>query len=300
MKNSLESLHLDCPVCGYSTDDPRPQDLGEVQGNTERYRRTNFRLWKCPECLTIVSIDPVDFHDIYRDYPLNKRQLDVFARSTLRNLLRRLRRAGIKITDSILDYGCGNGIFVDFLGQHGYRNVTGYDPYVPDYARLPDGRALFDVIVNNDVLEHCDDIHRMIRDCLELLKPGGLLYLGTADSEPVEMSDLEPHVMRLHQPFHRIIMTEQSLQDVVGQYDVEIVATFRRSYHDTKMPFANYRFLDELNKAVGHNLDRALDANETNRVFLSTPRLWFFALFGYWFPSAFEPAVVLRKREDSG
>ena len=299
MNSAVESPAVACPVCGYHTDKPRPQDLGEVRGNTERYRHTRFRLWKCPECLTIVSIDPVDFHDIYRDYPLNKRQLDIFARSTLRNLLRRLRRAGIKTTDSILDYGCGNGIFVDFLEHNGYRNVTGYDPYVPEYAQLPVGRAPFDVIVNNDTLEHCDDIHGMIRECLGLLKPGGLFYLGTADSGPVEMSNLEPHVMRLHQPFHRAILTEQSLQDVASEYDIETVATYRRSYHDTKMPFANYRFLDELNKAVGHNLDRALDADETNRVFLRTPRLWFFALFGYWFPSAFEPAVVLRKRESA-
>jgi SAM-dependent methyltransferase len=299
--NSMSELHpLNCPVCGYSADEQRIQDLGAVRGNTERFCQDIFRLWRCPECQTIISIDPVDFHDIYSDYPLNNRQLDIFARGTLRNLLRRLRRAGLKTTDSILDYGCGNGLFVDFLKQRGYRDTIGYDPYVPEYARLPSERAPFDVVVNNDTLEHCDDIHRMIRKCLELLKPGGLCYLGTADSEPVEMSNLEPHVMRLHQPFHRIILTEQSLHRVLAQFDVNVIGSYRRSYLDTLMPFANYRFLDEINKAVGHNLDRALDADTTSRVFLRTPRLWFFALFGYWFPSASEPAVVLRKRGGSG
>jgi SAM-dependent methyltransferase len=299
MNSTGDPLAITCPVCGHHTDKPRPQDLGVVRGNTERFRQKDFPLWKCPDCLSIISTEPVDFHDIYRDYPLNTRELDVFARHTLRNLLRRLRKAGLKTTDRILDYGCGNGLFVDFLAKHGYPNVTGYDPYVTAYARPPGEHAPFDVVVNNDTIEHCDDVHAMLTDCVALLRPGGLLYLGTADSEPVEMSHLEPHVMRLHQPFHRIILTEPSLHKLVGQYDMEMIAAYRRSYLDTRFPFANYRFLDEMNRAVGHNLDRALDADDTTRVFLRTPRLWFFALFGYWFPSANEPAVVLRKREST-
>src|SRR5262249_27556894 len=151
-----------------------------------------------------------------------------------------------------------------------------------------------DVVINNDTIEHCDDMQGMIKDCLGLLKPGGLLYIGTADSEPVEMSNLAPHRMRLHQPYHRIILTEHSLHKLVRQFDVEIVGSYRRSYHDTLRPFSNYRFLDELNKAMGHNLDLALDATATREVFLRTPRLWFFAFLGYWFPTAFEPAVILR------
>ncbi len=297
MEGVSNPRHVDCPICGYSTDEPRSQDLGEVRGNTERFRNTMFKLWKCPKCLTIISLAPVDFEDIYSDYPLNNRQLDVFARGTLNNLLHRLRHADMTTDDSILDYGCGNGIFVDYLKERGYQHAIGYDPYVPAFAHLPNESAPFDVIVNNDTLEHCADVHEMIRECLELLKPGGLLYLGTADSEPVDMSDLEPDVMRLHQPYHTIILTEQSLHNLVGQFDVEIISAYRRSYHDTLRPFANYRFLDELNKAMGHNLDRALDSAATTRTFLRTPRLWFFALFGYCFPSALEPAVVLRKHK---
>jgi SAM-dependent methyltransferase len=286
---------VQCTICGYRCDAPRPQDTGSVRGNTERFKHTKFRLWKCPECLTIIALDPVDFADIYADYPLNTRQLDVFARGTLANLLRRLRRAGLKPSDSILDYGCGNNIFVDYLQDRGYTRSSGYDPYVPAYTQIPIEQAPFDVIVNNDTLEHCEDIRGMISECLDLLKTGGLLYLGTADSEPVKMTDLEPEVMRLHQPFHRIILTEQTLHNVVAEFDVEIVTSYTRSYHDTYRPFSNYRFLNELNKMVGHNLDLAMDSDVSTRTFLRSPRLWFFALFGYWFPPAAEPAVIVRK-----
>ena len=294
MSNSTLSKTKKCAVCNYPINEARLQDFGEVRGNTERLRHTNFQIWKCPECLSIISIDLVDYHDIYSDYPLNKRQLDVFAKGTLGNLLKRLRNAGMKTTDTILDYGCGNGIFIDFLKSKGYQNVVGYDPYFPKFANLPIKHTLFDVIVNNDTLEHCDNINAMLQENLERLKPGGLLYLGTSDSEPVSMSNLESHIMRLHQPFHRVIITEQTLHNLSNRYKVDLVASYRRSYHDTLRPFSNYRFLDELNKAVGHNLDSAMDASITNHIFLSSPRLWFFALFGYWFPSAFEPAIVVR------
>ena len=288
---------LECQMCGFDTNKPYPQDLGEVKGNTERYRNSIFKLWKCPECLTIVSIDPVDFHDIYSDYPLNRRKLDIFAKGTLKNLFQRLENAGIKTTDSILDYGCGNGIFINYLKQKGYKNVVGYDPYVSEYSDPLKDNILFDFIINNDTLEHCDDINKMVQDNLNLLKEGGFLYLGTADSEPVEMNDLEPHIMRLHQPYHRIILTEQSLHKLVKQYPIDVIASYRRSYHDTKRPFSSYRFLDELNKALGHNLDLALDSSTTSHIFIRSPRLWFFAFFGYWFPTANEPAVVLRKEK---
>ena len=176
---------------------------------------------------------------------------------------------------------------MDYLHQRGYPSAIGYDPYYPAHARLPTEQAPFDVIVNNDTLEHCEDVRGMIAECLDLLKPGGLLYLGTADSEPVRMHDLEAEVMRLHQPFHRVILTERSLHNVVKEFDVDIVGAYTRSYHDTRRPFSNYRFLDELNRAVGHNLDLAMDPNVTTRAVMRSPRLWFYAFFGFLNPTPF-------------
>lgn len=289
------TAEISCQICSYRTAEPDAADLGRVRGNTRRFRDTIFHLWKCPRCHTIYALDPVDFPDIYSDYPLNRRQLDVFARGTLRNLLSRLRRAGLRPNDAILDYGCGNGVFVRFLQEAGYANVRGYDPFVPEFRDLPKEQASFDCVVANDVIEHCPDARALIRDCAVLVRPGGLLYIGTAETSGVEMHDLEPHVMRLHQPFHRLILTEKTLQTLPVECGLELVASYRRSYMDTLRPFANYRFLDELNRRLGHDLDRAMDPRDSTRVFLRSPALWFFALFGYLFPSAYEPAVVLRK-----
>lgn len=281
-----------CVICGYETDTPTPSELGVCRGNTARFRDRLHHLWKCPRCLTIHNVDAVDFGDIYHDYPLNKRRLDIFARGTLRNLLRRLRQAGLTGQASILDYGCGNGVFIEYLREQGYTGVEGYDPFVALYSKMPERQ--FDCVVANDVIEHVSDPRRTIRECAQLVKPGGLLYVGTADSEPVNMAELEPHIMRLHQPFHRVIVSQKSLIQLAEETKFEIVRAYRRSYMDTLIPFSNYRFLDEFSKALNHDLDLALQP-EAGKVMLTRPRLWFFAFFGYFFPSAAEPAMLLRR-----
>ena len=285
-----------CKICDHATDAPNPADLGTVRGNSARFLDRRFHLWRCPVCRSIHSIDAVDFANIYADYPLNKRRLDVFARGTLRHLLQRLRREGLRHTDAILDYGCGNGIFIRYLKGRGYRDVSGYDPYVPEYARLPAGNVRrFDCVVANDVIEHVADPRAMVEQCAALIAPGGLLYIGTADAAGVDMADLEPEIMRLHQPFHRVIVTQERLERLGIDSGLELARTYRRSYMDTLLPFSNYRFLDEFNRALGHNLDRALDPS-AGAIVVRQPRLLFFAFFGYFFPVAYEPAIVLRKR----
>jgi SAM-dependent methyltransferase len=290
-----EMLPTRCQICGYATDAPPASDLGAVRGNTERFKDRSFQLWRCPECATIHGLDAVDLHDIYRDYALEKRRLDVFARGTLGNLTRRLTRAGMRKDHAILDYGCGNGLYVEYLRSRGFADVVGYDPFVPGFENLSADRGPYDVVVNNDAIEHCDDVRGVIQHNVDLLKPGGLLYIGTADSSPVAMGDLEPQIMRLHQPFHRVIFTERSLHRLATDFGLQVGQSYRRSYQDTLRPFSNYRFLDELNRALDHNLDRALTPEESTRAFIRSPRLWFFAFFGFLFPSAYEPAVIARK-----
>lgn len=287
------SASFACKICGCESSIEHPAAFGAVRGNTARFANQIFRLWKCPRCSSIHSLAPVNYREIYSDYPLNKRRLDIFARGTLRNLAGRLARAGLKNASRILDYGCGSGVLIQFLNERGYKHVSGYDPYVSRYATPTRGER-FDCVIANDVIEHVEDPRAMVHECREFVKPGGLFYIGTADSEPVDMTDLEPHVMRLHQPFHRVIITQASLNKLGMEAGFELVASYRRSYMDTLFPFCNYRFLDELNRALGHNLDLALDPTASKFV-AHKPRLLFFALFGYFFPVAFEPAVVLRR-----
>lgn len=288
-----------CLICHHNSEKPSPRELGTVRGNTARFLSEDFALWQCPQCLSIHATEPVNMADIYSDYPLNaERTLDIFARGTYKNLLSRLETHGLRNDASILDFGCGNAVFLQYLEEQAYANLQGYDPYVPGHAIPPDPDNRFDCVIANDVIEHVDSPRAMMEEVYGMVKPGGLLYVGTADSEGVaDMRNLEPHIMRLHQPFHRVVLTQQGVLDLGAELGLEIVQTYRRSYMDTLMPFSNYRFLDEFNRAHGHNLDNAL-APDAAGIVARKPSLLFYALFGYFMPSAYEPAVIWRKPQE--
>jgi len=284
---------LNCQICSYQTDSPSDRDLGKAHGNTERFKETFFQLWKCPRCQTIYTLGEVDFSDIYKDYPLNKRQLDMFAKGSLGNLLKYLRKFGLKKNHSILDYGCGNGIFVQFLKKHGYLNVRGFDPYVPEFSLEP-GNEQFDYVVLNDVIEHSPLPRLLIQDCKNKLKSDGILYIVTVSSGGVEMHNLESHIWALHLPFHRIIMNKKSLEKLCSEQGLELIKSYTRSYIDTLKPFINSRFLEEFNKALGNSLDKAFEPASV-KILFKKPILFFYGFFGYLFPTPDKLTVILKK-----
>src|SRR5581483_2894143 len=95
----------------------------------------------------------------------------------------------------VLEVGCGNGGFTRVLSQRVER-VVALDVSAPSLAALrafalpnvETEHALletyrparrFDCIVMSDVLEHLRDPRAMVRRCVELLAPGGVLLLTT-------------------------------------------------------------------------------------------------------------------------
>lgn len=286
-------MNFTCPVCQFSPPALPPKDIGEICGNTARFKNSKFRYWKCPQCESLIALDPVNYADIYSDYPLNKRKLDVFAKGTLSNLLNRLTREGLKTHHKILDYGSGNGLFVEFLKEKGYSQVTGYDPYIKEFSQLPPNET-FDFIVANDVIEHVADPKAMLQDCVRHLAPNGILYVGTADATGIDVKDLKPFILTLHAPFHRVIMTPKTLKSLVLDTGLKFQKSYLKSYLDTLKPFSNYRFLNEFSRALDFDMDRALDpANST--VVMKKPLLIFWGLFGYFFPTTNEPAIIAKK-----
>lgn len=118
----------------------------------------------------------------------------VTIRDTLRQVSDEPRR--------ILDYGCGEGRYLDIVGarfpraelvgcdvstvalQHAreLRPRAGYLPMIDGRVPLPDGS--FDLIVCVEVLEHVADAEVTTRELARLLRPGGRLVLTTPCANP--------------------------------------------------------------------------------------------------------------------
>jgi 2-polyprenyl-6-hydroxyphenyl methylase/3-demethylubiquinone-9 3-methyltransferase len=99
----------------------------------------------------------------------------------------------------LLDLGCGGGLLAEHMAKYGYR-VTGVDPSARSVAAadrhakeaglaityqagrgesLPYETSTFDAAYSLDVLEHVDDVARVIAEVRRVLKPGGVFVFDT-------------------------------------------------------------------------------------------------------------------------
>jgi len=93
-----------------------------------------------------------------------------------------------------LDYGCGFGRVTAAAKWAGFRTVHGYDPSkamvglarqaVPEPGvmfthRLDDLPEQYDLIVCEDVIEHCLEPISLLKSLFSRLAPGGILFLTT-------------------------------------------------------------------------------------------------------------------------
>jgi 2-polyprenyl-3-methyl-5-hydroxy-6-metoxy-1,4-benzoquinol methylase len=104
------------------------------------------------------------------------------------------RGPGGLLSMRFLDFGCGFGRMVAAAREAGFGFVHGYDaaPAMVDLARqaVPDDRVMitdrmdrladqYDIIVCEDVIEHCLDPAAVLLKLFSLLSPGGVLFLNT-------------------------------------------------------------------------------------------------------------------------
>lgn len=294
---------LICSLCGDSRPD-RPLDStappteAVVPCHVRAFQGQQFRVWRCAGCGTLHCRERVDLNTYYAQYPFAQARLTRPFRLFYGNLLRRLRGQGLRPEHRLLDYGCGKGLFLKFLGRRGYRRAVGYDPYGdPSTTGNPAvlAEAAYDFILLQDVLEHVEDPRGLLAELDRYLRPGGTILIGTPNASRIDLARPERFLNELHAPYHLHIYDRAGVEALGRERGWIAVGYYDRPYHDLLIPGLNTRAAKAYQAAVDGTLDAGLEKIDAWAA-LGSGAFWWRALTGYFTSDRADMTVVFRKR----
>lgn len=230
-----------CTVCG---DALSSKFLFEK--SVERFKPNKIKIFQCGSCEAIFlgkysNFFDAKLYDYYAD-DVGKTKSQIYnplVNKSYSKVLQLLSAYGN--LKSILDVGCGNGGFVDFVMAQGYQ-IRGIDlsESAVSIARgfnLPVSKtdffsnelenSSFDCITMFEVIEHVPKTFEFLKRAEQLLRPGGLLYLTTPNFNSVDRKLLGKGWKVFH-PEHLTYFTSKSLINSVKentQFEVLYVET---------------------------------------------------------------------------
>jgi 2-polyprenyl-3-methyl-5-hydroxy-6-metoxy-1,4-benzoquinol methylase len=271
-----------CNICGESS---THVEEAAVRSNVRKFGDTQFRIWRCPKCLSIHATDEVDLAEAYRDYPYHKvGKQDAtrwFVNAGYRNQLRRLRRAGLRREHKLLDYGCGGGEFIGFLRERGY-NASGYDEYSEAFNDRSALDTKYDLVLSQDVIEHVAEPWEHVRTLQSLVVPGGVVAIGTPSADVHDMRNPGLLHHALHQPYHRHLLSRRALLSVGERQGWTLLRLYTSIYAHTLVPFVNAHFFVFYLRTGDNTLDYAMEPLRLNNWKLYSLAGLYYALFGYF------------------
>ena len=226
-----------CPICRAAT---------APAGSKRGHRTTReFALRRCVKCGFGFVAEPwTDYAQIYDEAYYQGRGSDPWVdyvyefehpmHSVRRYEWRGIARAIAHLRPAPakwLDYGCGNGGLVRHVHSEVRYEIFGYDtgawadrarasglPILND-AELVRHEGTFDVITAIEVIEHCVAPLEVLRQLRRLLKPGGLLFLTTANADTAPRDF--PSWYYVSPEIHVSYFTSRALSDALRQTGFE-------------------------------------------------------------------------------
>lgn len=291
-----------CPLCSEpaaSARRPSEASAAEVCCNVRAFADRRFRVARCAGCGSIHAADAISDAELaayYAAYPYHRQRYDLMTMLFYDVYERRLRRAGVRPEHSILDYGCGSGHLLRFLRWKGFSDLAGYDAHSAAFADpAPLGRR-YDCVIAQDLIEHVADPVALLRQLAELLRPGGILIIGTPNADGIDLGRPEDFRHALHQPYHRHLFSQAALRAQTEALGLRERARYLRPYTHTIWPGLNQAFMTYYARCFDDTMDLAFDGLRFHPRLLSPVALFLF-FFGYAFGRPTDLMLVLQAPE---
>lgn len=226
-----------CPAC-------------TLRSNAVHREISGVPIRRCSECgHQWWMSDSLDLQKLYRNYYSGRdpsigygdyMALEKALRQTFTKRLSQLERLIGGTPGSMLDIGCGPGIFLEVAQSRGWRaqgidpsegagaagkRASGVDIRTGFFESSLYEKQRFDVITLWDTIEHLAEPFDVLRDCRMLLEPNGVVALttGRADSVAARLCGRHWHLYTL--PEHLHFFTGRSLDKCASRAGLNIVAS---------------------------------------------------------------------------
>jgi SAM-dependent methyltransferase len=299
-KVTTNKQRLDCSICNYHVDLNNSSVFTTIPCPIRAFKDEKFKVWRCPNCQTIHCLEVVDLDYYFAPYPNAKAQLTWPLKVGYGNLSSRLVKHGFTQSCSLLDYGCGpNGLFVQYLREHGFVNSFGYDPYGSrDSFGNPEilHQGPFDYILFMYAIAHIEDPNPVLSHLNSLLSPGGYIFIGTPNAAKIDLDrpDLPDNYIPAHFPHQPHVYTPETLELLGRKQGWEPVDFFDHKFDDTRWFGFNHRAHNTYVSLMDGSVDVLLEPLQLGKA-LSSPKFLFNAIFGYWLSTHAEMEIMFRK-----
>ncbi len=288
------SYRTRCNLCDEVGTLAAAQEVIEINSNVRKYSQERFTVWRCNHCRSIHSRDIVELDRYYQDYPFQRQQLNLYWRIGCQELIRRLVRAGLKRDSSLLDYGCGSGLFLKQLRKQGFINTKGYDAFDKRYCDPGVLDNTYDCVFLQDVIEHVEDPAALLDRVASMTKSGGIICIGSPDAENLNLSQPDKCYHSLHQPYHIHILSRQALRSLAYQRGLQVKHFYDVYYADSFIPLANVRYGRYYAEIFDNTMDLAFEKYKFHwRQFM--PKGQMLACLGRLNPPRYEMMYVFTK-----
>lgn len=133
----------------------------------------------------------------------------------------------------ILDVGCGTGIMLNALGDVGFKNLLGVDPFLPADLEYENGVKLlkatiheiageFDVIMFHHAFEHIADPEPTLRAANKLLAPGGTCIIRVPTVSSYAWQHFGINWVQLDAPRHFYIHSVEAVRILADRAGLEL------------------------------------------------------------------------------
>ncbi len=230
-----------CPAChsaSHITEVKNPQD---VEYFSERTVQAAYE--KCTVCKSLFQTpwpSAAELGTLYPEDYQNYTKKDVALLSKFVDMQNRaVAQAFVKTHGtnvSVLDYGCGDGRFLQSLHEQGLKKLVGYDPHtrgdgvykdfelVTDLAVLLGRNEKFDIIRMNHVIEHLPDVDETMRTLASPLAPAGKILVQTPNPDTLTRHIFKRYWGALHYPYHTILFTPEGMKEGAKRWNLVVAS----------------------------------------------------------------------------